>query len=473
VLQRSAPTGPIISSIILYVNEHELKVSLNEQFRERHPQLPPSLTLSRIRTLKKTILVFCLSVGIELSTVAIAVINFERLCLKNLVTKANRKLSMAVALVLAVKFNENEQSEHYRKHFEALLTFLDREWDLSKKEVFEAEFGAYVHLGFALHIPHHHVYLVYTRLLKLVNKSSKSYLGETMSQLYIQDVLDLERAREQLLSALEEVENAEAPEDAEGEKASGDADAAAVTDIALPEQTPTNAEGDQTQSSAVPVADVGTSSAGGFLSLLAPGGVGSTKSPFTLLNFFDKDKDDQGRKRSSTVTNNKDSNNNPPSPLSKQSSESRGGREKSVNTISISHSNSNLSLVADESQCITRSETAPTLSSSGKSKSFYSSAGLKSVFGRNSILQLSNPFTGATRTTTAQSSSGIAAVGSDNFAIARSDSSASIATLIDDPVESVAEEQLSDVAMDSEAQDLPSTEASVDGVILLSRYQTV
>ncbi len=193
VLQRSASTGPMISSIILYVNEHELKVSLNEQFRERHPQLPPSLTLSRIRNLKKKILVLCINAGIEVSTVALGVINFERLCLKNLVTKANRKLSMAISLILAVKYNECEQTEGYQKRFDALLTFFDREWDLSRKDLFEAEFGAYVHLGFSLHVPYQHLYLVYTRLLKLVNRSSKTYLGDAMTDLYLNDLLVLEK----------------------------------------------------------------------------------------------------------------------------------------------------------------------------------------------------------------------------------------------------------------------------------------
>jgi hypothetical protein len=43
---------------------------------------------------------------------AIAVINFERLCIKGLVTKMNRKLTMAVSLLLAYKFNENSNTYH-------------------------------------------------------------------------------------------------------------------------------------------------------------------------------------------------------------------------------------------------------------------------------------------------------------------------------------------------------------------------
>ena len=65
----------------------------------------------------------------------------------------------------------------------------------SKKEVFEAEFGAFVQLGFSLHIPHQHVYLIYTRLLKLLHKTSRSYLGEEMDSLL---ALDIRRNRENM-----------------------------------------------------------------------------------------------------------------------------------------------------------------------------------------------------------------------------------------------------------------------------------
>ena len=169
MMQRAAATGPLISSVILYVNELQLKESLNEDFRERHPQLPPSLTLSKIRNLKKSALLGCFSLSLEVSTCALAVIYFERLVIKGMVTKPNRHLSMAVCLVLAYKFNEPVSSK-YLSRLEALLHYVDREWEVTKKEVLDAEFGAFVHLGFSLHAPHQHVYLTYSRLLRLVNR---------------------------------------------------------------------------------------------------------------------------------------------------------------------------------------------------------------------------------------------------------------------------------------------------------------
>ncbi|CAE7572000.1 Cables1, partial [Symbiodinium microadriaticum] len=130
VMRGDALTGPVMSSVILYVNAKDLKDDLNNKFREKHPNLPQSISLSKIRNLKTSALLGCLSLGIEMSTIAIAFILFEHLCLKGVVTKTNRRLSMAVCLVLAIKFNEPvcKDSE------DAILEFADRQWSIPKKE---------------------------------------------------------------------------------------------------------------------------------------------------------------------------------------------------------------------------------------------------------------------------------------------------------------------------------------------------
>lgn len=222
VLQRSERTGPILSSIILYVNKRELKETLNEQFHERHENLPPSLTLSKIRNIKKEMLRFAMKIGIELSSVAIAFINFERLCLKSLVTKFNRKLSMAVSMLLAYKFNESASNAKYRRVIDLLLDFCDKEWDLPKKQIFEAEFGAYVHLGFVMHIPYRHVHEMYMRLLKLLNRTSAAYLTEEMQEIYEQDIINLEREIEAIKQEKERLQELE--EQAGQEEGNGSAD---------------------------------------------------------------------------------------------------------------------------------------------------------------------------------------------------------------------------------------------------------
>jgi hypothetical protein len=62
------------------------------------------------------------------------------------VTKANRRLSMAVCLVLGVKFNEplgpkrcnihQNQIDDISFRIEAVLDFADQQWSIPKKEVF-------------------------------------------------------------------------------------------------------------------------------------------------------------------------------------------------------------------------------------------------------------------------------------------------------------------------------------------------
>ena len=51
------------------------------------PTLPPSLTLSKIRNLKRAALLGVIQLDMEISTLAIAVISMERLIMKGLVTK--------------------------------------------------------------------------------------------------------------------------------------------------------------------------------------------------------------------------------------------------------------------------------------------------------------------------------------------------------------------------------------------------
>lgn len=89
---------------------------------------------------------------------------------------------------MALKYNEPlAMTDKLKLKLDRLLSVVDRDWAVSRKQVYEAEFGAFIHLGFTLHVPHSHVHLVYTRLLRLINKSSRAYLGEDMHEVYLQD----------------------------------------------------------------------------------------------------------------------------------------------------------------------------------------------------------------------------------------------------------------------------------------------
>ena len=144
--------GPIVTSTIQFVRPTVLKADLNKQFRERFEdyepprrrrpligakvfdgkytlidptealhddsgrviaerdresiRMPPSLTLSKIRSLKQQALFACVKAKIEVSTCALACIYFERICLDCRVDKSNRRLSFAACLLIAAKINE-------------------------------------------------------------------------------------------------------------------------------------------------------------------------------------------------------------------------------------------------------------------------------------------------------------------------------------------------------------------------------
>jgi len=194
--KKDAKIGPVLSSVILFVNPQELKENLNEQFRGKHQELPPSLTLSKIRKMKKDMLLICLALDMEISTAANACIYLERLCLKGVVTKANRRLSMAACLILSFKYSETTgSSSQGRSKLDALIEYIDHEWLISRAQVLDAEFGAFVQLEFALHTPYVHVMVMSARLLKLIHRSLKSYLGDEMYKEYNQTVHLFEAGR--------------------------------------------------------------------------------------------------------------------------------------------------------------------------------------------------------------------------------------------------------------------------------------
>lgn len=69
-------------------------------------RMPPSLTLSKIRSIKHQALLAAVKAKLEIGTVALAFVYFERLCLDCRVDKTNRRLSFAACLLLAIKINE-------------------------------------------------------------------------------------------------------------------------------------------------------------------------------------------------------------------------------------------------------------------------------------------------------------------------------------------------------------------------------
>ncbi|KAG7365908.1 cyclin-like protein [Nitzschia inconspicua] len=185
-------------------------------------RMPPSLTLSKIRSLKEQALRAAINAKLEISTVALAVVYFERLCLDCRVDKSNRRLSFAACLLIAVKINEdlkalgNEQevsatqsplsskkqprstanrfqslirpTKKVDSLFASLFSFFTQDWNISLKHLFAAEWGVFAALQFRLSAKPSHVAFHFKLMIKSLGYDPVRYLGVQMYG-YWQDAL--------------------------------------------------------------------------------------------------------------------------------------------------------------------------------------------------------------------------------------------------------------------------------------------
>ncbi|RIA98977.1 hypothetical protein C1645_731187 [Glomus cerebriforme] len=153
----------------------DLKRESNARFRNLHNQeVDPTLTLSQIRKVKLKLLTAATheDLDLELSTVAKAYVYFEKLILKKVVNKANRRLYGSICLLLASKVNEPMGIS-----YSPLLESLHKHLDVTIKDITDNEFSVFAHLDFELYLPTQEFMPHFEQLVRTLDYNKEEYLG--------------------------------------------------------------------------------------------------------------------------------------------------------------------------------------------------------------------------------------------------------------------------------------------------------
>lgn len=143
--------GQALSSHYLTgVHERE---KLNQKFHQRHPGIQPTMSLTKLRSLKRVLfrLMKTEEATLDLTAVACAWVYFERLALGGWVNKTNRRTALCACIILGVKYNQDEKFDLERIQ-RLVCDILPNQFDqtVSPKDIVKLEFEVFAALNFDL-----------------------------------------------------------------------------------------------------------------------------------------------------------------------------------------------------------------------------------------------------------------------------------------------------------------------------------
>lgn len=135
-----------VSTLLSFASEEEKKRLLNEKFRSHYPHVHVSYT--KIKSIKLEMLRIAECCDLDDVVVAHAYVFYERVVLKGMVDKANRKLVAGAALLVAAKI-----TDFGSLRLPNVVDRIETSFRVSRKELLQLEIPLCVALDFNLQVP--------------------------------------------------------------------------------------------------------------------------------------------------------------------------------------------------------------------------------------------------------------------------------------------------------------------------------
>jgi len=164
-------------ALIGYRTVVEIKRETDEAFSEAFPWLAQHrISLTKLRAMRMSLMAVWRSLNLELSSLALALVYFEKLVWSHCVEKGNAAVLFGACCMLGHKFNEPQADgggEYVREH---LLPRLASVLKVPAASILRHEFSVWTRLGFGLHVPLAEVLPHFERLLSDATLDIEQYL---------------------------------------------------------------------------------------------------------------------------------------------------------------------------------------------------------------------------------------------------------------------------------------------------------